>query len=73
MSVVPGSAADRHARGFLPWEAELAFIANLEEGIEDLELGNTDAVGEGSISAHYHVARYPGLVAVDVHGELPRS
>lgn len=71
MSAVPGSAADWHARRFLPRKAELSFIANLEEGIEDLVLGNTDAVGTGSLSAHHHIAKHPGLAAVDVHGELP--
>jgi ABC-type amino acid transport substrate-binding protein len=71
MSVVSQSAADRHARDFLSKGAELTFITTLEEGIEDLVLGNTDAVGTGSVSAHFHIARHPGLAAVDVHGELP--
>ncbi len=71
MSVVPHSAAHQHALASLPKTSELAFIPSLASGIEDLILGNTDAVGTGSISAHFHAERHPGLAAVDVHEGLP--
>lgn len=71
LSVVPHSAAHHHALASLPKTSEIAFIPTLEAGIEDLILGNTDAVGTGSISAHFHEARHPGLAAVDVHEGLP--
>ncbi len=71
LSVVSHSAAHHQAQAVLPRTAELAFIPSLEAGIEDLILGNTDAVGTGSISAHFHVERHPGLAAIDVHEALP--
>lgn len=71
MSVVPHSAAHHHALQFLPKTSEIAFIPSLAAGIEDLILGNTDAVGTGSISAHFHAERHPGLAALDVHRGLP--
>lgn len=71
LSVVPHSAAHGHALAALPKTSDLAFIPSLAAGIEDLILGNTDAVGTGSISAHFHEAHHPGLAAIDVHEGLP--
>ena len=69
LAVVPHSAAHGHAEEGLPAGAELSFTPTLEHGIEDLLLGQIDAVGTGSVSAEYHAARNPGLAMVDVHGD----
>lgn len=69
--VVPHSAAQSHAKETLPSAGKLGFVSSLEHGIEDLLLGQADALGTGSVSAEYHAARHPGLALVDVHGERP--
>lgn len=69
LAVVPRSAAEIHADETLPSRAALTFTPTLEHGIEDLLLGQIDAVGTGSISAQYHASRHPGLALVDVHAD----
>jgi ABC-type amino acid transport substrate-binding protein len=71
LAVVPQSFAQQHAEAFLPDSSSLHFISSLENGIEDLLLGNIDAVGTGSVSARFQAARHPGLAILDVHGALP--
>lgn len=68
IAVVRHSAAQAHAEETLPRWAALTFTPTLEHGIEDLLLGQIDAVGTGSVSAEYHARRHPGLAVVDVHG-----
>lgn len=69
LAVVPHSAAQMHAEETLPASAKLSFVPTLEHGIEDLLLGQIDALGTGSVSAEYHTARHPGLAMVDVHAD----
>lgn len=69
LAVVPHSAAHAHAEECLKTGGALSFTPTLEHGIEDLLLGQVDAVGTGSVSAEYHATRHPGLATVDVHGE----
>jgi ABC-type amino acid transport substrate-binding protein len=71
LAVVPASAAQAHAEETLPASGALTFVSSLEHGIEDLLLGQVDALGTGSVSAEYHAARHPGLARVDVHGTRP--
>lgn len=71
LAVVPHSAAHAHAEETLPPAATLDSVSSLEHGIEDLLLGQVDALGTGSVSAEYHSARHPGLAMVDVHGDRP--
>jgi ABC-type amino acid transport substrate-binding protein len=71
LAVVPHSLAQDHAEELLPSSGTMGFVSSLEHGIEDLLLGQVDAVGTGSVSAEYHAARHPGLALVDVHGERP--
>lgn len=69
LAVVPHSAAHTHADETLPESASLSFTPTLEHGIEDLLLGQIDALGTGSVSAEYHASRHPGLARVDVHAD----
>jgi ABC-type amino acid transport substrate-binding protein len=71
LAVVPESAAQAHAEETLSDSASLSFVSSLEHGIEDLLLGQVDALGTGSVSAEHHAARHPGLALVDVHGSRP--
>jgi ABC-type amino acid transport substrate-binding protein len=71
LAVVPNSIAQTHAEETLPSSATLESVSSLEHGIEDLLLGQVDALGTGSVSAEYHAARHPGLAMVDVHGDRP--
>ena len=67
LAVVPHSIAHTHAEETLAGHANLSFAPTLEHGIEDLLLGQIDALGTGSVSAEYHISRHPGLTLVDVH------
>ena len=71
LAVVPESVAQAHAEETLPAKAVLTPVSTLEHGIEDLLLGQVDALGTGSVSARHHAARHPGLALVDVHGDRP--
>ena len=71
IAVVPGSAAETHARETLPEGASLTYIDTLEDGVRELLLGRVDAVGTGSLSAEFHAGRHSGLAMVDVHEERP--
>jgi hypothetical protein len=71
LAVVPESLAQAHAKETLPAKAALTHASTLEHGIEDLLLGQVDALGTGSVSARHHAARHPGLALVDVHGDRP--
>ncbi len=72
VAVVPGSAADSHARATRPSSAELTSCETLELGIEALLDGTVDAVGAGDISARHHLAAQADRLAmVDVHGGAP--
>jgi ABC-type amino acid transport substrate-binding protein len=68
LAVVPHSLAHAHAEETLPAAGTLSLVSSLEHGIEDLLLGQVDALGTGSVSAAHHAARHPGLAIVDVHG-----
>lgn len=67
LAVVPHSAAQTHAEETLSDSASLSFTSTLEHGIEDLLLGQIDALGTGSVSARHHASHHPGLAMVDVH------
>ncbi len=69
LAVVRHSAAQTHAEETLTDTATLTFTPTLEQGIEDLLLGQIDALGTGSVSAEYHASRHPGLALVDVHAD----
>ncbi len=69
LAVVPHSAAHTHAGETLSESATLSFTPTLEHGIEDLLLGQIDALGTGSVSAEFHAARHPGLARLDVHAD----
>lgn len=71
LSVVACSAAHEHAKQALPESANLRFCETLQEGIEDLLAGKTDAVGTGDISARHHLTVRDGMTAVDAHTGLP--
>jgi len=71
LSVVACSAAHDHAKQALPETANLRFCETLQEGIEDLLAGKTDAVGTGDVSARHHLTVREGMTAVDAHTGLP--
>lgn len=71
LSVVACSAAHDHAKHALPEMAKLRFCETLQEGIEDLLAGKTDAVGTGDVSARHHLTVREGMTAIDAHTGLP--
>ncbi len=54
-----------------PQSAKLRFCETLQEGIEDLLAGKTDAVGTGDVSARHHLTVREGMTAIDAHTGLP--
>jgi ABC-type amino acid transport substrate-binding protein len=66
-SVVAQSVAHRHAEKHLPKNSRLQFTPSLQQGIQSLLKGETDALGTGSISATHQASRNRRLKVIDLH------
>lgn len=66
-SVVGESLAHTHALKHLPRESSLRMLSGIDEGVESLLRGETDAVGTSSVSAFHQVSKDPRLDVVDLH------
>ncbi|MFZ4717493.1 MAG: substrate-binding periplasmic protein [Chthoniobacterales bacterium] len=65
-SVVGESVAHSHAIKHLSRTATLHFAPSIEEGVESLLRGETDAVGTGSVSAKYQALGEDRLKVIDL-------
>jgi len=69
ISVVGESMAHSHALKHLPRTSSIQVITSIEQGVESLLMGKTDAVGTGSVSAYHQAIGDERLKVVDLHRE----